>query len=129
MERVPAEGMKCDKCSTGFKEVGELAKHKLSHETGRMEDDVTQSDSPHIGNHRPREGLSDILAPAPPIRLDESNEEARSERELIEGQRSDRANAQSNRAEIYNYRDESEWEVNPNQTPKQANTIRPIPYV
>jgi hypothetical protein len=65
----------------------------------------------------------------PTVKLDESDEEARSERYVVEGQRNARANAQANRAEMTADRNDSECEVNPDQTPKEPKTIRPIPYV
>jgi len=90
---------KCDTCSTTFGDIDELAIHKLSH------------------------GASGT-----PNMADGSFEEAESE-DLSEEQRNDRSNAISNRAELDNYRDDSECEVNPDQTPKQTKTIRPIDYV
>jgi hypothetical protein len=57
------------------------------------------------------------------------DEAARTERDLAEGQRNDHTNALGNRATLYNHMDDSELEVNPDQTPKQAKTIQPIEYV
>jgi hypothetical protein len=56
-------------------------------------------------------------------------EEARDERDLVEGERNDLTNALANRATLYDHRDNSEWEVNPDQTPKPAKTIQPTEYV
>ncbi len=90
---------KCDTCSTTFRDIDELARHKLLH-----------------------------AASGTPSMVDGSIEEAQSD-DLADAQRNDLSNDLSNRAELYNYRDGSECEVNPNQTPKTAKTIRPIDYV
>jgi hypothetical protein len=82
---------KCDKCSTTFENVDELARHKQSH---------------------PASG---------------SIEEIESE-ELAEAQRNDNTNDLANLTQTENYRDNF-WEVNPDQTPKTAKTIRPIDSV
>ena len=78
MEHLPPEGLRCDRCSTGFSDVGELAKHRQSHETEGMDDLGTRPDGLHLADQRPREGLKDIMSPMPSIRLDDSDEEARS---------------------------------------------------
>jgi len=119
----------CDRCATGFRDVDELSRHKQSHDTGGIDERVTRPDALHIVSQMPREGLNDVLAPMPSIRLDESSEEARSERDVTEGERNDLSNALSNRAEVPGYRDHTEWEVNPDQTPKQTKTIHPIDSV
>jgi len=90
---------KCDTCSATFGDIDELTIHRMSH---------GESETSSI--------------------TDGSFEEAESE-DLSEAQRNDRSNAISNRAELDNYRDDSEMEVNPDQTPKQTKTIRPIDYV
>ena len=129
MEHLPPEGIRCDRCSTGFKDVEELARHNQTHETGTVEDVLVRPDGLHAGNGTPRQGLKDILGPVPSIRLDGSEEDARSERDLTEAQRNDLANAEANRAVADDYREDSEFEVNPDQTPERAKTIRPIDSV
>jgi hypothetical protein len=129
MEHLPPDGIRCDRCSTGFKDVEELARHNQTHETGSVEDIVARPDGLHAGNGTPRQGLKDILGPVPSIRLDGSEEDARSERDLTEAQRNDRANAEANRAVADDDREDSEFEVNPDQTPEGAKTIRPMDSV
>lgn len=129
MEHLPPDGIGCDMCSASFRDEVELATHKKSHGANRIEDAVARSDTPDAGSQGPRESLGDNPGATAPNEADESTEEARAERDVVEGQRSDQTNDLANRANIGNYRDDSEWEVNPDQTPKPAKTIRPIPYV
>jgi len=58
---------------------------------------------------------------------DESTEGVESE-DLAEEQRNDHANDLDNQTQTENYRGNF-WEVNPDQTPKLAKTIRPIDSV
>ena len=67
------------------------------------------------------------LASGTPNMADASIEEIESE-DLAEEQRNDHANNLVNRILTEDHRDNF-WEVNPDQTPKQAKTIRPIDSV
>jgi len=119
--------MRCDRCTTCFKDVDELARHKQSHETSKTDDEATRSYN--STNHGLQESQDDNQR-APTINVAEgSNEEDRTQEGVVQGQRNDLTNDLANRATIDNYRDGNEWDVNPDQTPKQAKTIRPIPYV
>jgi hypothetical protein len=129
MEHLPPEGIQCDRCATGFKDIDELARHKKSHEAGIMEDEAAHSDGSDTRNQGLQESQDDNQRATTANVTDGSNEEARARRDVVEGQRNDRTNDLANRANIDDYRDNAEWEVNPNQTPKQAKTIRPIPSV
>jgi len=129
MEHLPPEGLQCDRCATGFKGVDELARHKRSHEDNKTEDEPARSDNPDAKDRGLLETQDDNQIATTANVVHGSNEEAQAGRDVVEGQRNDRTNDLANRANIGNYRDDAEWEVNPNQTPKQAKTIRPIPYV
>ena len=119
----------CDRCTTGFRDLDELMRHKQSHETGTIDDMVPRPDDLHIDRQVPRVGLNDVMAPMPSIRLDESSEDARSERDVTEGERNDLSNEESNRSEPPDFRGDTEWQVNPDQTPRQTKTVRPIDSV
>jgi hypothetical protein len=129
LEHLPPEGVQCDRCATGFKDQDELARHKQSHEASGTEDAGARSDNPDARNQGLQGSQEDNQKATTAGIADGSNEEARAERDVVEGQLNDRTNDLSNRANIDDYRDDAEWEVNPDQTPKQAKTIRPIPYV
>lgn len=116
-------------CSAYFLDEVELSRHKQTHGTKNMEESVVQSAAPSIGSQEPQKSRSDKPEEKSFSVRDESTEEAREERGLVEGQRNDRTNALANRASIDNYRDHSEWEVNPDQTPKQTKRVQPIDYV
>jgi hypothetical protein len=120
--------MQCDKCTTYFKDIDELERHKQSHEANQAEDESARSDDPDARNQGLQSQDDNQRATAANV-ADGSDKEAQAERDVVEGQRNDRTNDLANRANIGNYRDDAEWEVNPDQTPKQAKTIRPIPYV
>jgi len=118
--------MERDKRSTSFEDVDELERHKQSHDAETKEGAVVGSGT---GSQRQGVSLLDSQTAKTPTAADGSTEEARSEREIAEGQRNDLTNALANRETLYDHRDNSEWEVNPNQTPKQTKAIRPINYV
>ena len=67
MEHLPAEGFVCHRCSAGFIDVDELARHKRSHEVSRTGDAASGSDSPDS-----RESGTDyengIMDPPGPVR-------------------------------------------------------------
>jgi hypothetical protein len=94
-----------------------------------MEDEAAHSDGSDTRTQGLQESQDDNQRATTANVTDGSNEEARARRDVVEGQRNDRTNDLANRANIDDYRDNAEWEVNPNQTPKQAKTIRPIPSV
>lgn len=129
MEQLPPVEMQCDRCTTRFKDIDELARHKESHEASRAEDEAAHSDNPDARDQGLIESQGDNQRATTTNVANGSNEEARAERDVVEGQRNDRTNDLSNRSNIDDYRDDAEWEVNPDQTPKQAKTIRPIPHV
>jgi hypothetical protein len=129
MEHLPLEGIQCDECATGFKDLDELAKHKQSHGASVAEHEASRSDNPDAGNRGLQEGQIDNQRATTADVAEGSNEEARAERAVVEGQRNDRTNDLANRADAGNYRDDNECQINPDQTPKQTKTIRPIPYV
>jgi len=109
MEDPAPKASKCDACGMSLKDANELASHSRHHGTN----EVAVKGDP---------GATTTNA------VTESNGEARNEREVAEGQRNDRTNALANRATLYNHRDNSEWEVNPDQTPKREKGIRPLEY-
>jgi hypothetical protein len=129
MEHLPSEGIQCDSCATGFKDLDELARHKQSHDARIAEQEASRSDDPDSGSLGLQESQDDNQRETTADVTNGSNEEARAERAVVEGQRNDRTNDLANRADAGNYRDDNECEVNPDQTSKQTKTIRPIPYV
>ena len=88
--------VQCDNCSISFENIDVLARQKMSHLVS-----VTP-------------GMSDGLL-----------EEAESE-DLAEVQQNDRSNDLANRTKLDNNREDSEWQVSPNQTLKTAKSIQPI---
>jgi hypothetical protein len=106
-----------------------MARRTRPRGASRMESEVTGSGNPDTGKRALGGSLNDSPGAATPITVDGSTEEVRSQRDLVEAQQNDRANAQSNRTNVYDYRDDTQWQVNPNQTPKPTKTIRPIPSV
>jgi len=90
-------------------------------------------DASALANHRRSHGANEVAVTGDPrattpYAADESTGEARNERELAEGQRNDRTNALADRA-VAQPSDNSELEVNPDQTPKQEKAIRPVEHV
>ena len=110
MKNLPSKTTKCEACGTSLKDANALASHRRSHGAN----EVAVASNPGATT---------------PNATDESKGEARNERELAEGQRNDRTNALANRATLYNHRDNSECEVNPDQTPRRGRTIRPGEHV
>jgi hypothetical protein len=94
-----------------------------------LEDEAAGSGNPDTGNWILGGSLNDNPGAVIPIKLDGSAKMPRSGRDPVESQRNDRANAQSNRTNVYDYRDDTQWQVNPDQTPKPTKTIRPIALV
>jgi hypothetical protein len=111
------------------KDADALANDKQTHGASRTQDAAASFDYPDTGSQRPQKSPDDNLGATTPNPSDESTEETETGREVAEEQGNDRANAEANRARLDSYRDDSEWEVNPDQTPKPAKTIRPIDYV
>jgi hypothetical protein len=105
---------KCDVCSASFEDVYAKTDHRRSHDLNGMEDGAVAPGN--VGATAPRMASG-------------STEAAREERVLAEGQQNDHTNALANREVLFDYRDDSEMEVNPDQTPKLARRVQPTEYV
>jgi hypothetical protein len=46
MEHLPEEGFLCDRCSSNFKDLDELVRHKQLHEASGMDDKIPRPDNP-----------------------------------------------------------------------------------